>query len=1703
VPGTNWLAIHALNVAHEDPTFLVSPEVEGNFVGYDLNARAWFVQPTPGAPNHAGSTTIGPLIIDVQHAPRVPEDNNPLLLLARVTPTVQPVGKVEARYRVMFLAEQALTLFDDGKHGDGAAGDHLFGNWIPAEVSVSGQMVRYYVNAVDEEGTASRAPAYPDPRDSPQYFGTVVKDPRLADSKLPVLHWFLQNASGADTDSGARGSFFFEGEFYDNVRADLHGQSTRAFPKKSYDLDFNPGYKFRWSADAPRVGDLNLLTTWADKTFFRTILAYETYRKAGVPAHFAFVARVQRNGTFFSVANVVENGGEDFLERVGLDTQGALYSMQNGADSVAMAEKKSRKGEGSQDLQELVTGMGQSTATARQTYLYDNLDIPEIVNFLAARMLTADTDCCHKNYYLYRDSEGTGEWQALPWDVDLSFGRVWTCGNPCLAYFDERIFTNQALLLGMGNRVFTPFYETPALRQMVMRRFRSLMDELFQPPGTPSQTDLLRQRTTELRDLIAPDALLDFAKWGTWGTRETITQAVDRIWTEFLPGRRLYLYQTMSEARGGPVPAQQTADALVRFGSLEYRPASGNPAEEWLMLTNGNTYAVDISAWQLEGGVRFQFKPGTIIPGRATMYVSPDVKAFRSRSLSPKGGERRLVVGPYSGNLSAWGESLVLLDNARRVVSTTNYPGAPSTAQKSLRITEIFYNPDPLPSSPGLDPQLYEFIELRNTGSTALDLRGVRFSAGVEFDFSTGSITNLAPGARVVVAKNAAALALRYGSSIPVAGEYTGNLSNSGETLRLVDAAGEKILEFEYGGKMVPAADGHGFSLVVRDEALPWQQWELSDSWRLNGTRGGTPGTENTAAPVLPGILINEVLAHTDPPQSDAIEIYNPTDSPVDVGGWFLTDEFGEPRKFRIPSPTVLGAGQYVYFSEADFNPTPSSTGSFALRSDGDEAWLFSADPSGALTGYAQGFDFEATANGVSLGRHTNSLGVVDYVPQDELTLGRTNARPLTGPIVLSEIMLVPGTSGADTTLSYIELANITVTNAPLQHPVQLTNAWQVTAPVRFSFPTNVVLAPGGQVLLVGFDPEVQQTTLNAFRLRYGLPTDVLILGPWDGTWNLDEDVSLTRPDAANVSTVPYIPVEHIAYGQWTLPMNALPSSVMSLQRRLPAGYANEPGNWFVARPSPGAHNIEPLPQPPSVAISAPADGFAIATGAALEISIEATDPDNAVQRVEVFSDGQLIATLASAPYVHSWEPAQGAHHLQAVAYDIGGLAATSAVVQIAAAQATRFSATLVPAESIWKYMDDGVNRGSSWTAPGYNDKTWKSGRAEFGYGDAAEGRPEATQLSFGPSATEKYVTYYFRREFLATNTFALSEVTANLLRDDGAIVYLNGLPLFRSNMPEVSSYSQLALSAVSGADEARFFPQQLDRSVIKEGTNVVAVEVHQASRDSSDLSFDFSLTGSGTLLAPVILQHPHPTNAPSGSSVTLQVRAAETGPLEYTWTRDGMVLPGAKGTTLTLVNLAQTQAGVYRALVRNVAGEVWSESALVSVNTPSPQPGLDGLLVEIGVTAHLDASALLANDLDPQGGTLSLTGVDAVSAAGFPISLAQGLITYRSSATFVGPDSFKYSVAGSDGAVAQGRVEILVYSGELPETGKLLILRETDRVLLRFREEPGKRWVLQQSLDLSSWSDQQEAFIPAYGVWEYSVGEPAETARYYRVARK
>ena len=196
---------------------------------------------------------------------------------------------------------------------------------------------------------------------------------------------------------------------------------------------------------------------------------------------------------------------------------------------------------------------------------------------------------------------------------------------------------------------------------------------------------------------------------------------------------------------------------------------------------------------------------------------------------------------------------------------------------------------------------------------------------------------------------------------------------------------------------------------------------------------------------------------------------------------------------------------------------------------------------------------------------------------------------------------------------------------------------------------------------------------------------------------------------------------------------------------------------------------------------------------------------------------------------------------------------------------ATTLSQTaLIAAQSSWRYLDNGSNQGTGWRATGFKDSSWKTGNGVLGYGDPSI---EATTVNYGPKATQKYVTTYFRKAFTVTNPATVASLSLGLFRDDGAVVYLNGTEVYRSNMPSGTiSSSTLASSAVNGLT-TQWNTTSIPTTRLLTGTNVIAVELHVFSKSDSDMNFDLQLNAS-TIPAsalPVYLSDLTPVSATIG----------------------------------------------------------------------------------------------------------------------------------------------------------------------------------------------------------------------------------------------
>jgi hypothetical protein len=332
----------------------------------------------------------------------------------------------------------------------------------------------------------------------------------------------------------------------------------------------------------------------------------------------------------------------------------------------------------------------------------------------------------------------------------------------------------------------------------------------------------------------------------------------------------------------------------------------------------------------------------------------------------------------------------------------------------------------------------------------------------------------------------------------------------------------------------------------------------------IGAGRSAAQSPDAPNAPLATGVLINEILAHTDEPQVDSVEFYNPTNAPINMVGWWFTDDTAVPDRMVLPATAVVPARGYFVLEL----PAPPA-GPFALSEMGEGVLLTAIGSNGVSSGYTDSVDFGASPNGVSLGRVVTSDGVAHFPLQTLLTLGGPNAAPRIGPVVIAEIMYNPIAGRPE----YIEIVNTGDVAVALYDPDRPANHWQIAGIQNFVIPTTT-LAPGASLFVAG-------VTAAQFRTAYNLADDVAVVGPFAGRLdNAGDRIALLAPEPPNQGTgeVPYVVADEVKYLP-TLPWPEPPNGQgPALTRRQLQGFGQEPQNWD--------DGTLPLEEGPFVAIS-------------------------------------------------------------------------------------------------------------------------------------------------------------------------------------------------------------------------------------------------------------------------------------------------------------------------------------------------------------------------------------------------------------------------------------------------------------------------------------------------------------------------------------
>ncbi len=473
----------------------------------------------------------------------------------------------------------------------------------------------------------------------------------------------------------------------------------------------------------------------------------------------------------------------------------------------------------------------------------------------------------------------------------------------------------------------------------------------------------------------------------------------------------------------------------------------------------------------------------------------------------------------------------------------------------NLKLTELHYHPL---DGDNVNDNEFEFLELKNCGSSEINLGLVSIIDGVSFTFPSNTV--IQPDSFVVLAANSEMFLERYGLS-PF-GEYDGHLNNSGERIIVSSFIGDTLFNFNYkdSDPWPVEADGIGYSLVST-LINPVGDPDDADYWTTSARIHGSPGADELNADIDP-VYVNEVLSHTDNPDVDAIEIYNPNNTAVDIGGWYLTDDKFDPLKWKIPTGTTVPAQGYTVFTEGHYVgdellfDEDEFGSAFSINSHEEMVYIVSADANGEQTGYRHGFEFGEIENGYTFGRYINSVGDEHFVLQKEVTLGSDNAGPKVGPLIINRIMYNPNYRNYE----FLEITNINGVAVNLYHPTETENTWRING-TGFEFPELTTIAPNESIYIID-----SNVVVDVFRQAYELDEDIQVYNMPGSLNNKGEAITIQKPEdeyeVGGEVVVPYIDVDKVRYNDKDPWPEEADGDGPGLLRVDKTAYANDPANW-------------------------------------------------------------------------------------------------------------------------------------------------------------------------------------------------------------------------------------------------------------------------------------------------------------------------------------------------------------------------------------------------------------------------------------------------------------------------------------------------------------------------------------------------------------
>jgi hypothetical protein len=914
VPGENTIAVHVLNqpIDSSDVSFDLELRLPGGELG----------PPTPGAQNSVFAENSAPQMRQLEQSIQQPAPGQDVVITMKVTDPngvqsvtldyqlVDPGNYIEIEDPRYLTQWTTVPMFDNGTSGDATAGDGVYSVTMAGSLNTNRRLVRYRVTAVDTLGASVTGPYADDPQpnfayyvfgETPTWNGAarpgvtpvVPYGPEVLDS---IATYTLITRRGdhedaqhiPNTNQGGyggddylwQGTLVYDGVVYDHIRYRARGGVWRyAMGKNMWKFDFNRGHGFEARDDYGNKYEV----PW-DKLNFSAVIqqgdfwhrgeqglfesvGFKLFNLAGVPAsntnfvHFRIVESASETGAnqystdFQGLYLAVEDLEREFLDEHGLP-DGNLYKMENGLGVGGIGGELTHQGDfpavtDSSDLIQFKNTYQSGPQTA--AWWRDNLNLDKYYSYRSIVEAIHHYDIGNgKNYYYFNNPQ-TGVWEVVPWDIDLTWANnMFGDGNEP---FRNRVLAIPEFTLEYRNRI-------RELRDLLINveQVGLVVDEMAQfiyTPGQPSFVDADRAmwdyNPILVSNLVNPSKAGHgrFYAGGQGIPAAGSFAGMMQVLKNYALTRSNYIDSTiLTLAEEGQAPRKPSItysgaagfpiDGL-QFNTGAFQDAQGNPFAkmEWRLaeISNPNTAGFDpTQPWKYEVDATWESGELTTYANSTTVPVSA-VEAGKTY-------RARVRMQDSTGRWSHWSEPL-------------QFVTAAAEQDSPVRIVELHYNPAP---EAGIDDQQeLEFIELLNTGQQPVDLSTVRLTmfSNTPYTFPAGLM--LAPGQRIVVAKNPTTFKSVYGDGINLAPEGYGtqNLSNGGETIILETVAGVAIqtITWEDGDPWPTEPDGNGPSLEIID---PLGDGSAPANWKASDVDGGTPGTGPNTGPAQPGDYDND-----------------------------------------------------------------------------------------------------------------------------------------------------------------------------------------------------------------------------------------------------------------------------------------------------------------------------------------------------------------------------------------------------------------------------------------------------------------------------------------------------------------------------------------------------------------------------------------------------------------------------------------------------------------------------------------------------------------------------------------------------------------------------------------------------------------------------------------------------------------------------